>query len=188
MGSVWIALNDGSVWHKHTHIQREKERVCVCERERVNVCLCASLSQNKSCDKSFEKEIFVRLQNGVRHVRSSFGRFRWRNGFKWKHSTSQLSNVPILEILGSGSGAVGREVAYYTGDQRFESSHQHFYLLKTVFKLYCKEETKQKEVRNGSIKYLTLVMFGLSKALKYFRIKWFLNGPFPFSFLLIFVL
>ena len=74
MGSVRIALNDGSVWHKHTHIQREKERVCVCERERVNVCLCASMSQNKSCDKSFEKEIFVRLQNGVRHVRSSFGR------------------------------------------------------------------------------------------------------------------
>ena len=74
------------------------------------------MSQNKSCDKSFEKEIFVRLQNGVRHV----------------------------EILGSGSGAVGREVAYDTWDQRFESSHQHFYLVKTVFKLYCKEETKRK--------------------------------------------
>ena len=52
--------------------------------------------------------------------------------------------------MGSGCGAVGREVASDTSGPQFESSHrQSFYRAFVYCQLYRKDENKEKEAENG---------------------------------------
>ena len=57
---------------------------------------------------------------------------------------SQQNFCSMNKPWGGASGLVGRAVASYTTDPRFESNHWQIFILPIVLNLYWKEEIKRK--------------------------------------------